>query len=176
MRMVRRSLYHKCPSARHQLFSPAISMEDDNLLAIVYTDALPRYFVPVMCLLRARVRASREIADDIVRARGYIIVYKDRVGAKTPCIDERKHGVTIWWHRNGTTLKAKLPYFKGKMHGMRVWWHPNGVLAAEFPFYKDVRHGLHRVWEADGSLSKETLCEDGRVIFMHTYPDGNRVS
>lgn len=177
-------------SSKHQLTG--------MLCKRVFVDRFPSSLVLTLCLLRRRVRLSREVADDVVRARGSRTKSKndDNEVVEQQCFDYRLHGPALLWNQNGA-LVMKLRYVEGKRHGIargwydngeRHWektnvndnphgltrgWHENGARCYENSYVDGKRHGLDRWWSDDGHLSLEFVYENDRLVSTN-HPDQQR--
>lgn len=134
----------------------------------VYADRFPLYYVPLLALLRRRMRLSRELSDDIVRARGGMnaLYYSDRsLHAHMPYLDGMRHGTTRWFSTNGT-VHGELYFEAGNRQGRtRWWWCDNtGFLQQESFYVDDQLHGTSRLYHSTGALSTELVYEHGKVI------------
>ena len=130
----------------------------------VFTARFPSSCKPTLCLLRRSLRLSRELAYDVVRARGRCILKSSEYywsNALQPVFDDKIHGLTRWWCDSGTLLEEIL-YIDGKRHGLEQHWYENGTLRAEIPYVDGKRHGLARAWYANGTLWMEIQHVDGK--------------
>ena len=115
--------------------------------AYVFDARFPSQVAATLCLLRRRLRLSREVSDDVVRARGVFraarhdfdmnvfdggqhdvvrVYYSDgTLYAETTYVDGEKHGIERFWYRNGA-LSTKTMYINGKQHGKALYWDENG--------------------------------------------------
>ena len=134
----------------------------------VFATSFPPYVVSTLCLLRRRVRLSRELSDDVVRARGY---ERRRVRGtnfdgdtleEMSCFDNQEHGLTRGRFRTTGKLWWEIPLSAGKWNGIARYWHENGNLHFEMSYVNDLRHGRTRQWSADGNLVQECYYVDGR--------------
>lgn len=131
------------------------------MLLLVYTDRFPVSIAPTLRLLRGRVRMSRELVDDIVRARGYVERDTDDVAQLLEDVsffDNVQHGLTTTRHLyscNGALVK-RCYFVNGKRHGIdRFWWWENGALCMENPFVNGERKGVARWWSPNGVVYHE---------------------
>ena len=124
----------------------------------VFTARFPSSCEPTLCLLRRQMGLSRELTDDVVRARGVVRKssepYMPNVDVIESVFDGKRHGLERWWRENGT-LWTEIPFVDGKRHGLARWWYENGTLWKEVPFVDDKRHGLDRLWHENGTISEE---------------------
>ena len=95
----------------------------------VYTDRLPP---DTLCLLRRRMKLSRELADDVVRARGCVtqVCRADNSLARTTIMFDNILQLEQGWFSYGV-LAWETPYANGKRHGVERWWYKNGVCNSE---------------------------------------------
>lgn len=153
----------------------------------VFTGRFPHSLAPTLCLLRRRVRLSREVADDVVRARGcktkhdyFVNAVEESLfdgkkhglrrewnenGARHELyyVDGKRHGLARWWYTNGA-LQCEMTYVANRQHGLSRWWHSNGACHWAFPYVDNKRHGLGRFWRVDGSLEHEVEYDHGRKV------------
>lgn len=123
----------------------------------VYGDLLPLSITLTMCLLRRRVHLSREVADDVVRARCYVTRSKNILGRdEEMCFldNNTPHGRSRGWYVNGARW-WEAPYVDGKKHGITRVWHNNGVLRWKIT-YVNGRHLLAGECGENGVLLWET--------------------
>lgn len=178
---------------------PAASMTSKRR---VFVDRFPSSLSPLLGLLRRRIRLSREVADDVVRARGYIEKlsymlsyievfcfdksYFDHIqhgferelrvdgtcGREIPYVAGKWHGLARHWHTNRTRY-CEVSYINNKRHGIGRWWFSNGVIRCETSYADGVRHGIERKWREDGSLESKIRYVHGReVVRSIDYHDG----
>lgn len=155
----------------------------------VYDTCFPLSLASTLSLLRRRVRLSREVADDVVRARGYIGPVK-WVYWKTEkyFFDDKSHGRETWLQDDGVTIRAEFTYVNGKIHGEERWWHPNGVLESDHFYVDGKMHGLRRLWRENGRLRGTIMYvngirhgvmrfwnEEGTVVKEEHYVNGHIV-
>lgn len=134
-----------------------------NVALLSFNDRLPLATRATLRLLRRRVHLSRELADDVVRARGHNC--RSRFGyldecVETPVYDEKRNATTRLWYADGT-LKAKLFHVDGMYHGVQRWWHRNGILNTEIAYDNGEQHGTERWWDARGTLLSQKMFQDG---------------
>lgn len=148
----------------------ATTSKDDQpttLNKLIYIDCFPVSLVATLCLLRRRVRLSRELADEVVRARGYVTrgfgLYSNIVG-KVPFFDDRLHGVTVWKDANGTVM-MKYRHIDGIRQGFHRWWHTNGTLQGKVLYVDGKRQGPQPYWNEDGALQYVTHWVDDEERF-----------
>lgn len=120
----------------------------------VFTDRFPSSLVSVVSLLRRRVRCSREVADDVVRARGYIKMNMAFIELfeEQRFFDNIRHGLGRAWYKNNGAPHWETTYVNGKRHGLERVWYANGTLGQEIAYSNDERHGLARWWSEEGTL------------------------
>lgn len=144
--------------------------------AVVFTDALPASFVSLLCLLRRRLGLSREVADDVVRARCYMMKYQT-YGYVTivPYVDERRNGRKRMWRANSGLLVSEEPYLDDRRHGFVRFWHANGALRSSATLVHDQYHGVFRKWNADGVLVYEVTTDHNMYhgLKRRYYDDGS---
>lgn len=144
------------------------SFPDMTGLTRVFVDCFPSLLVPTLCLLRRRVRLSRELADDVVRARGCVVrVHRiDNILTVAPFFDDKQHGHTQVLarrsHNDEYIMLADIPFVNNRHHGIGRWWYENGAHEAEIRAFNGKFHGYERNWYRDGTLSNETLWTHGR--------------
>ena len=133
------------------------AVNNNMLYRLTYVDKLPPSFASIVGLLRRRMCLSRELVDDVVRARGerFVWFYSDDTPEhESVWIDGMLQCGRGWW-RSGR-LQRKTLYRNGVYHGFSRWWHENGTLRKEIPYVNNKRHGLAREWYDDGSLASTT--------------------
>lgn len=131
----------------------------------VFVDRFPPSLATTLCLLRRSVRLSRELADDVVRARGHIDMNKLRLEDNAalrynPYFDGKRHGLSLGWHDNGVRHWERF-FVDGKQHGLTRGWHMNGVRKWECFYVDGNPHGLSRGWHPNGVHWWETAYVDG---------------
>ena len=128
----------------------------------VFVDRLPSAFLPTLHLLRRRMCLSRELSDDVVRARGYADRrYKNSdlsLSFEANYIDFTLHGLATWWYRTGRR-ERELPFVEGKRHGVARTWHSHDDshddeerLSYVVPYVDDRKHGVERWFFSNGSV------------------------
>lgn len=131
----------------------------------VFVDCFPSSLTSTLCLLRRRVRLSRELTDDVVRARGHKVQLDDRYADVVASIfDDKYHGRT--YARLWSGVREIIPYVDGKRHGLACSFYCNGNRLAEVPYVNSQRHGLSRRWHAHGTLAVEERHVDN---WIHGY-------
>ena len=136
----------------------------------MFTARFPSSCEPTLCLLRRRVRLSREVTDDVVRARGSVEKHAFTDGLVS-WFDDKRHGLARWWRENNT-LSDEVPFFDDKRHGLERWWHENGTLWAEIPYVDGKKHGLARWWRTNGILWEEISYIDDKQVSYKTNNAG----
>ena len=141
--------------------------------ATVVTKAIvgqfPPYVAPTLCLLRKRARLSREVSDDVVRARGRVTQEKNDDDYSTHIIisrfDDKRHGLLQIWHGDALdALEMEASFVDGNPHGLDRAWHTNGRLLWEKQYIYGKQHGVSRGWFSNGTLNWETNYNaNGRV-------------
>lgn len=138
--------------------------------ASVFSDRFPRSLVPTLSLLRRRVGLSREVSDDVVRARG--LVEKSSSALKS-YFDNYRHGIAYGWYDNGARHWENT-HVDGKLHGRERAWHMNGIRWWETTYVNGKMHGLERGWGINGDRWWETSYVDGKQLGLDRgwYEDG----
>ena len=138
----------------------------------VFIARFPASCTPTLCLLRRRVRLSRELRDDVVRMRGRVQTSHDYTFlVQTSVFDDKRHGLKRWWDDYGTLL-AYIPFVDDKPRGIAQWWHENGTLELEIKFVDGKQHGLERMWHENGTLRQVVMHESGNVVSRTTNSVG----
>lgn len=121
-------------------------------LCTVFADRFPFSCMATLCLLRCRVRLSRELTDDVVRARGRVVRgYYTTNGPlcnRVAYFDDKMHGREQWWNKNGA-LYIDGTWINGGRHGLFRWWYYDRTLAFETQYYNGRMHGFDRTWNND---------------------------
>ena len=120
---------------------------------LVYRDKMPSSVVVTLCLLRQRVQLSREVSDDIVRARGIVTRcnvtgydLNNTFREEQSFFDDRHHGLIRGWYCSNGSLWKEIPVIGGKWHGrVRYWWE-NGRQQWEIPYVNNDRNGRLLRW------------------------------
>lgn len=123
----------------------------------VFVDRFPCSTVPILCLLRRRVRLSREVTDDVVRAHGY---RNSGLYVGSSWFNGLQHGLERGWHTNG---HWEMPYVDDKPHGLSRGWYKSGSLHWETLYVGGNRHGLSRGWYENGARRGEVRYVDGKA-------------
>lgn len=156
----------------------------------VFDDRFPSSLVPLLGLLRRRVRCSREVTDDVVRARGSQQREKACYGigvTEKKHFDHKRHGTSRGWYANGAryweisyatdmahglerywhvdgNCMYEMTYVDGIRNGVERRWYMNGMLRSEIPIVANEMHGLARFWDSNGVLLREDLYIHGSLI------------
>ena len=119
---------------------------------MVYPFRLPSCVMSTLSLMRRRLHVSREMADDVVRARGRLARF---ASSEVSLFDNIWHGRVRAWHENSGTLSWECIYVKGLPHGHMRRWHNNGALCVEIPYVNGKVHGIRRKWYDNGARDYE---------------------
>ena len=114
--------------------------------------------------MRKRIMLSREVVDDVLRARGCVTmtigttfagVFNEVVFIEKPCVDNQIHGLLrVWQLDSPHHLRSEVTYVNGKRHGYLRRFHSNGVKRSEQRFVNDILSGDLQQWNADGTPAK----------------------
>ena len=139
----------------------------------VFPEPLPMHFSPLLALLRKRMHLSREVSDDVVRARGGVYTmyfYDNTIQSHRPYLDNMRHGTTRWYSHSGT-LHGVLHFIEGNRHGRtRWWWADSTVLQQDSCYVNDRLHGVSRHYDITGLLSYEVKYDHGTVTSRTELP------
>ncbi len=69
--------------------------------------------------------------------------------SKIPYMNDKKHGLEIWWYEDGTKWTEAM-WKAGKMHGLERWWHEDGTKSYERMWRDDKHHGIRTQWYVSG--------------------------
>lgn len=139
----------------------------------VYSYSLPPRVTPTLCLLRRRLRLSREVSDDVERARGHVVRlrsqfgprgnYTDNALVEELFFDNKQHGLGRGWHSSSGALWWEYPYIDDEWHGRVREWYADGItLQHEATYINDKQHGFERWWNVEGTLYWEIPYVDGK--------------
>ena len=163
----------------------------------VFSDALPSQFAATLSLLRKRQRLARELADDVMRARGFVKRNTSLIGegdtdgwVDASLYDNDKYHGFVRWYRADGSLSCEVPHVDGNRHGFVRSWHSNGMLRSCNTLIRGLYDGLYREWSESGILLQETSMkndkydglsrrwrdEDGTLSSMKIYQDGRLIS
>ena len=129
----------------------------------MFVGQLPLQVVaPTLYLFRKRLGLSREVSDDVVRARGRVArehCAVDYTYKSVSLFDEKRHGPLREWtgfEDDDDVLDTEIMYVDDKKHGLERSWDCNGILLWEISYIADKQHGISRGWHENGTLHWET--------------------
>lgn len=136
-------------------------------IVCVFPYTLPWRFAATILLLRRRVRLSREVTDDIARARvtrvrQSFVDVPALTWSDGAFVDGVAHGPHQIWHSTGK-LQSEHMYDSGRKQGITRWWDSDGTLREEIPYVRNLVHGVQRVYDSSGALFRETMHRHGWV-------------
>lgn len=115
----------------------------------VFTAHFPSYTFPTLCLLRRRARLSRELVDDVMRARGRIR-HTPEIPHEESWFDNIRHGRSRGLYFNGIVW-WDYTYVCNQRHGLSRGWHMNGARQWEISYVAGKKHGPAQEWNENGS-------------------------
>lgn len=94
-----------------------------------FTEQFPWRVISTMELLRRRVRLSREVSVDVLRARGCVEVTV--IGSTVSSFDKKREGCSYYKYPEGGYAHTEYewcecPYTNGKEHGVAQYRNANG--------------------------------------------------
>ena len=132
----------------------------------VFDARFPSFVAATLSLLRKRLHLSREVSDDVVRARGRLMKEDNsRDKWEVRLFDFLRHGPYRIWHANGFRREIAHVYYVGShLHGLSRDWDENGTLISEISYVNGQPHGIARNWRNDGTLAALYVYEHGELV------------
>ena len=131
----------------------------------VNASTFPSRVTPLLGLLRKRMRLSRELVDDVVRARGRMVretIDNNSIWEQTH-FDDYRHGPSLAFYASGGH-RWKLCYVNGKVHGLGRYYYANGHPQREVTYVNGKWSGRSRTWREDGSLKAIAWYAQNRLV------------
>ena len=177
---------------------PSVNLSELNTSIVSSGESVPTAIAGELMFAESAQRVYR--VGENIPFTGKVVWFfeNDNLQQETHYRDGREHGITIWWHEDGsragqsmhvngllhgpltqwyaggTAKEVQAIYKNGLRIGREIWWHPNGREMSAASYIKGKREGKANGWFDNGARSWEANWRGGNPEdrYLEWYPSG----